>query len=152
MLIFFTSHGKLIAWLFVLRKAKRTRQGETAIRFGMSTPRQTILVFAPFLPLQRIFLPILVSQMWRTSPRPTRMAIFLVVFSPGGISMCSSWIASNKLLRRIRMCVALAWFFPRKFGLAFRAEEGVQSCRSKKHCLPTNGLHLLAGNVEYAVR
>ncbi len=84
MLIFSTSRGKMIAWLFVLRKAKQTRRGETAIRFGMSMPRQTILVFAPFLPLQHIFLPIPVSQMWRTSPRPTRMAIFLVVFSPGG--------------------------------------------------------------------
>jgi hypothetical protein len=30
MLIFFTSHRKMIAWLFVLQKAKWTRWGETA--------------------------------------------------------------------------------------------------------------------------
>ncbi len=112
MLIFSTSRGKMIAWPFVLQKAKRTRWGETAIRFGMSMPRQTILVFAPFLPLQRIFLPIPVSQMWRTSQRPTRMAISLVVFSPGGISTGGSWIASDKLLRRIRMCFLDLEFAP----------------------------------------
>ncbi len=125
MLIFFTSHGKMIAWLFVLQKAKWTRRGETAIRFGMSMPCQTILVFAPFLPLQRVLLPIPVSQMWRTSPRPTRMAIFLVVFTLGGISTGGSWIASDKLLRRIRMCFldlefapAIWAFIPRGRGCA----------------------------------
>jgi hypothetical protein len=112
MLIFSTSHGKMIAWLFVLQKAKHTRWGETAIRFGISMPRQIILVFAPFSPLQRMFLPIPVSQMWRTSQRLARTAIFLVVFSPWGISTGGSWIASDELLRRIRMCFLDLEFAP----------------------------------------
>ncbi len=63
-----------------------------------------------------IFLPIPVSQMWRTSQRPMRMAIFLVVFSLGGISTGGSWIASGELLRRIRTC-----FLDLEFAPAIRA-------------------------------
>ncbi len=60
-----------------------------------------------------------------------------------GLPLTSCWVESG--------CVSWTWNLPRQFGLAFCMEGGVQFCRDGKHCLPTNGLHLLAGNVEYGV-
>jgi hypothetical protein len=48
--------------------------------------------------------------------------------------------------------VSCTWNSPRQFGLAFCAEGGMQFCGGGKHSLPTDGLHLLMGNVEYGVR
>ncbi len=112
MLIFSTSRGKTNAWLFILRKAKWIRWGETAIRFGMSMPHQTILMFALFLPSQHIFLPISVSQMLRASPRLTGRAMFLVVFSPGADQYGRFMDCLRRVLRKIRVCFLHLEFAP----------------------------------------
>jgi len=44
----------MIAWFFVLQKAKLTKQGGTRIKSGMFMPHLTSLQLVPFLPWQRI--------------------------------------------------------------------------------------------------
>jgi hypothetical protein len=99
-----------LAFCFAKSKTDQMVRNSDQVWHVYATPNNRCV--CPVLALAKYIFANPTSQMWRTSQRLTRMAIFLVVFSPGGISTGGSWIASNELLRRIRMCFLDLEFAP----------------------------------------
>jgi hypothetical protein len=83
-----------LAFRFAKSKTDQTGRNSDQVWHVYATPNNACV--CPVLALA--------TYIFANPLRPTRMAMFLVDFSPGVINMGGSWIASAGLLRKIRVC------------------------------------------------